>query len=447
MSRLASVNKGLRSLVLVAAAVLFSGHARADIDLRVESWPNTGPIEAFVRVTDGAGSVRGLTGPDFAVTLDGTPLGTFTLGLPPDQDPAQRISVVFVLNNGSFAAAIGPAVKDFINQMATGGYASIVQTRYSIDPDLNIQFVQPFTQIDGGTMTNSLLDFVSVVNRSGWPRSFRSLMLAVEQFATPLVALPTGPKAIILIGAGRVDLSPESMSEVVAAVTEIGIPVFTVETGDNSFAPEATARMAALAAESGGIHFTAPDALSVAEAYATVSSLLNHAYRLAIPRTAVTDCNPHMLEITAEGQSANAVFTRCDSTPQDFHFPDRVGVVPGAIVVSDRVTITGIESPVPITVYGGQYSIGCGSTFTSAPGFIVPESEICVRHTASPEPGTASSTMLIVGGVSSSFWSSTSAAPPPPPSGGSGGGGGATGVLELLLALGALFARTQWSKE
>ncbi len=374
-------------------------------------------------------------------------MNTFTFGLPPDQDPAQRISVVFVLDNGDFSDAIQGAVRDFINQMVVGDYAAIVKTRYSSDPDLNVQVVQPFTQIDGGTGTSTLIDFVTVVSREGFPKSLNSLMLAVDQFETLPVASPNGPKAIILVGRGRFDLSTQSLSDVVSRANENSIPIFVVETGDNSVAPQATARMTSLAADTGGTHFAAPNEANVAQAYGTLTSLLNNAYRLTIPQTAANDCDLHMLEVTALGQSMSSPFARCDTTPDRFGFTDQINVATGSVVVSDPVMITSIESPTSISVIGGEYSIGCVATFTTS-GFILPNEEVCVRHTTSASVLTSTSTTLTVGGESAMFTSTTSAAPPPPPAGGgggggvgNGGGGGSTGLFELLLALGALFAR------
>jgi hypothetical protein len=201
--------------------------------------------------------------------------------------------------------------------------------------------------------------------------------------------------------------------------------------------------MSALAADTGGIYLAAPTSSQVATAYETVASLLATAYQLKIPRDAVTDCNSHTLEVTALGETATIPFTRCDSTPETFQFRDAINVTADTIVVSNVVTITGIESPVNITVVDGEYSIGCGSKFASVPGILLPEEKVCVRHRASLEPSTATSTTLIVGGVSSSFYSSTSIAAGGGGSGGGGGGGGATSVIELLLALGGLFARTR----
>ena len=457
MNIIMNINR-LWTIGLFSLAVLLADPARAAIDLRVESRPRTDPIEAFVRVTDGGGSVTGLTRADFAVTLDGAPLNTFTLGLPPDQDPTQKVSVVFIIS--SWWSAARDAVRDFINQMAVGDQAAIIKFHSTRGVDPNIRspaypVLQPFTSVDGGAGTNALISFAAdpcnIYQCFGrvffeWQSAIHR---AVDQFVTPPATLPDGPKAIVLIGDLYGGTGP--YSDAMAEANAIGIPIFTVSTSDVSADAAATALMTSLAEDTGGHYFPSRTDKAFTAAFVSLAGLLNNAYLLAIPSTAVTDCNLHMLEVRSRGQSASFAFTRCDSTPDDFHFTAREETAPGAVVVSETATITGIESPVSISVTGGEYSIGCGATFTSARGFILPDAGVCVRHRASSDPATGTATVLIIGGVSSSFWSTTSAAPPPPPpppppsggggSGGSGGGGGATGVIELLLSLGALFAR------
>jgi hypothetical protein len=110
-------------------------------------------------------------------------------------------------------------------------------------------------------------------------------------------------------------------------------------------------------------------------------------------------------------------------------------VEPSAVVQSNSVTISGIQVAVPVTVSGGDYSVGCTGTFTSAAGSIGNNETVCVRHTASSSVSTSTTTTLTVGGVSGTFQSTTRAAPPA-----SGGGGGATGAVELFLGLAALAA-------
>ena len=100
--------------------------------------------------------------------------------------------------------------------------------------------------------------------------------------------------------------------------------------------------------------------------------------------------------------------TTADNQPNAFTFVDRVNVAPGALLTSNTVTITGIAVPAPIAVVGGQYSIGCTSTFVSTPGTISNGQTVCVRHVNDPIRG--SSTVLTVGGVSDTFSSTADSA-------------------------------------
>ncbi len=114
-----------------------------------------------------------------------------------------------------------------------------------------------------------------------------------------------------------------------------------------------------------------------------------------------------MLEVTVLGETASAAFARCDTTPDPLAFDTQEGVAPGSVVVSNAATITGIDGPVQISVYGGGYSLGCRTGFTRAAGIALPGDLVCVRHVATEEPGALNETTLVVGGVPASFYSTT----------------------------------------
>ena len=441
MTRRVCLTRWLQPFALLAAAVL-AAPAQADVDLRVEAKPITEDIDAFARVTDQNGDpVGGLDGSDFAVTLDGTALSTFTFTLPPAQDPTQRVSVIFAMDySGSVQStaltAMQNAVIDFIDQMVAGDHAAIIKFN-NTNPD-QASVVQAFTAIDDGGAGDSAL--VSAV-MAPYPGTGTNLLdavnLAVDTFVTPGTPLPNGPKAVILISDGGENSSVETQSDVVAHANDNSLPVFTIGVGDIDTDPAREELLSSLAENTGGDYIPAPDDQGIADAYVTISESLNNEYKLTIPTIEVQDCDQHTLDVTVQGETGSITFTRCDTTPDDFNFTNATGVAPSSVVTSNAVTIVGIDTPAPISVTGGEYSIGCGATFTSAPGTIAFNETVCVRHTASANFSTTSApTVLIVGGVSASFTSTTRAAPPPP---GGGGGGGATGIVELLLGLGALF--------
>ena len=331
--------------------------------------------------------------------------------------------------------------------MAVGDYAAIVEYGHRNGDPTRPPDVLPLTQIDGGAGTELLIDALAptIVNASQ-AGTFDALMLAVDQFATPPVVLPDGPKAIVLVGLGTIGGS-STQSGIVAFANATGIPIFTVGIGDVDLSDYSTSLLTSLAEDTGGTHVRRdePDL-----ALATVASLLNDAYRLSFPQATVSDCDPHVLAATVSGLGARDLLasiplTRCDTTPEPFLFEPLIGATPGSVVVSNAVTIAGIESPVAVAVFGGKYSIGCSATFTPVPGFLSPGDIVCVRHKASRNTLSWHSTTLVVGGVSSTFSSETSAASAsptadPPPAAPATSGGGATGLLEVLLGLLAVLA-------
>ena len=116
----------LRTPGLVAIVQMVAATAYADIDLRVESRPMTGAIEAFVRVTEGTETVTGLKPADFVMTLDGRPLSRFGFRLPVDQDPDRSLSVVVVLADGRATESAIPAIA----RLPAGTFVAILRVSY-----------------------------------------------------------------------------------------------------------------------------------------------------------------------------------------------------------------------------------------------------------------------------------------------------------------------------
>lgn len=96
-----------------------------------------------------------------------------------------------------------------------------------------------------------------------------------------------------------------------------------------------------------------------------------------------------------------------DTTPNPFFFVDLSGAARSTVMTSNAVTITGINTPSPVSVTGGTYSIGCTGTFTATAGTVANGQTVCVRHTSSASFGTATTTTLTVGGVSDAFTTTT----------------------------------------
>ncbi|MGQ0699256.1 MAG: carbohydrate binding domain-containing protein [Panacagrimonas sp.] len=106
--------------------------------------------------------------------------------------------------------------------------------------------------------------------------------------------------------------------------------------------------------------------------------------------------------------SFTAIILASDDLPDPFGFTAVSGVAPNSQQTSNTVVLGGFAGTAPISVMGGQYSIGClADGFTTAPGTVTSGQTVCVRHTASSLPNTAVETRLAVGGVSGTFRSST----------------------------------------
>ncbi|MGH8251418.1 MAG: VWA domain-containing protein [Steroidobacteraceae bacterium] len=437
--------------MLLLSAVFYSGSALATVELRVEARPIADPIQAFITVTDANGDpVGGLTAASFTVNLDGDPLtiAPGDLTLPPAQDPNQKVSVAFAMDYSDSVTVVAldamrNAVIAFIDAMNAGDAATVIK----FNADTGAAVVLPFTLIDDGGAGDIAL--TAAVN-GDYPGNGTNLLdainLAVDQFVTPAIPLPDGPKAIIVVSDGGENESTATATEVIANANANSIPVFGVGVGDFTL-PGRTELMTDLGVQTGGDFLPAPNDAEIAAAYVTIKELLSNEYLLSIP-SAIADCAEHTLEVAVTGQalSASATFTRqeCDTSPNPFTFTSQTDVTAASDVTSNEVTITGIEVPTPISVRIGRYSIGCGTTnadFTDLDGTVSNGDTLCLRHSAHPDASTSRVTTLTVGDFSTTFTSTTSATAPPPPPGGGGGGGGATGFVELLLGLAALLGR------
>ena len=100
-----------------------------------------------------------------------------------------------------------------------------------------------------------------------------------------------------------------------------------------------------------------------------------------------------------------------DTTPDGFSFVAQTGLQPNALVTSNAITISGINTPAPISVSGGgsgsAYSIGCNGVFSTIAGSIANGQSVCIRQTTSTANNTTVSATLSVGGVSAVFSATT----------------------------------------
>ena len=429
----------------LAAAAVFAAPAHANVDVRIEARPVSGPVQVYVKVTDSSGPVSGLTSADFGIFEDNVqiPLQPADVTLPPAQGGAQHVSVMFVMDySGSVQStaldALEQAVKDFINlEMQPGDEAGIIKFNNS----RGVSLIQDFLPIDGpGNPNNLALEAAVDQNYLGTGTPLLdALLLAVNQFVTPPHALPAGPKAILMVSDGGENQSSATLDEVIGLANDNSLPIFTIGVGDVTQAGR-TELMQGLGDETGGLYF--PPLQSdeeVGEAYAAIAELLSNEYLITYS-SGITNCLAHALRVEVAGrQPVTTHFSRrtCDTEPDDFSFTNQTGVEPSATVTSNTETITGIEVDAHISVLQGTYSIGCTGTFTSNPDLISDGETVCLQQQASPNFSDSRTTTLTIGGVARTFRTTTRQQTGG--GGGGGGGGGAFGLLEFLL-LGGLAA-------
>ena len=110
--------------------------------------------------------------------------------------------------------------------------------------------------------------------------------------------------------------------------------------------------------------------------------------------------------------------TTDDIIPDPFHFTDQTDATSSTQVVSDTITVTGINAPAPIklsvTGGSGSYSINDGA-FTFKAGTVKLDDKVQLRVTTPATPGATVSATLTIGGVSDTWEVTTKSSDTPPP--------------------------------
>ena len=99
-----------------------------------------------------------------------------------------------------------------------------------------------------------------------------------------------------------------------------------------------------------------------------------------------------------------------DTTPDAFSFAPKASVALNAEVISDSITVSGIDAPAPISVTGGLYSIN-GGAYTGVAGVVSNGDTVMVQQISSPFNNTLTSATLTIGGVSTAFSAMTQVGP------------------------------------
>lgn len=91
-----------------------------------------------------------------------------------------------------------------------------------------------------------------------------------------------------------------------------------------------------------------------------------------------------------------------DTTPNAFTFTDQTNVALNTDIISNAITVTGINAATAISITGGSYKIDSGSYTTSA-GTVTNGQSVTVKAHSSSSNSTAVNAVLTIGGVSDTF--------------------------------------------
>jgi len=91
-----------------------------------------------------------------------------------------------------------------------------------------------------------------------------------------------------------------------------------------------------------------------------------------------------------------------DNTPDAFVFTDQIGIALNSVVISNSITVTGINSETAISVTGGEFSINNGP-YSSTSSSVNNNDLVTVRLIASSAYISTTQATLTIGGVSATF--------------------------------------------
>ncbi len=103
-----------------------------------------------------------------------------------------------------------------------------------------------------------------------------------------------------------------------------------------------------------------------------------------------------------------------DTTPNPFTFVDQSGVARATTIISNSITVSGINAPAAISVLNGAYEINGSGVFVTTPGMVSNGNTVRVSHTSSANYLSIVTSVLTIGGVLDTFTSQTLAEPVAP---------------------------------
>ena len=246
----------------------------------------------------------------------------------------------------------------------------------------------------GGSHWEGFIDEAAVFNRA----------LTAEEIAAIYATGTTGMCAI----------SPDITPDVFTFIDQTGVALNTLTTS-NSVTVSAV-NVAAPISITGGEY-----ELNGSGTWTTAVGTVNNGDTVRVRRTSSSNYSittDATLTIGGVSDTFSVTTIMADTTPDPFAFISQTGMPLRTTIVSNPVSITGINDATPISVTGpgAAYSISIDNGITwggwlSTPGAVLLNNQVKIRVTSSASGGTQTSATLMVGGGSSTFIITTQGAP------------------------------------
>ena len=236
---------------------------------------------------------------------------------------------------------------------------------------------------------------------SGTTNWLRGIAWSGSQFVT------TGSAGIILTGCNEPpadDVTPDPFSFPPATGVEPDSEVtseFITVTGINAPAPIRISKGGTYSIGDGGVFTGQADQVNESDKVRVrVKSSADYGTTVKVTLTIGTGTGD--FKVTTQDK---------DSKPDPFRFSPVTGTEPNTEVTSDPITVTGINAAAPISIAGGEYSIGENSAFTRKNGTVKVNDTVRVRVKSSDSYDTTAKATLTIGGVSGDFEVTTASEP------------------------------------
>ncbi len=144
-------------------------------------------------------------------------------------------------------------------------------------------------------------------------------------------------------------------------------------------------------------------------AFTAVAGFVNNGNTVLVQHTSSTSLTTQTnttLTIGGVSDVFTSITLGTDTIPDQFTFIDKFDVPLVTAIVSNPISIAGINGLASITISGGEYSVNNG-TFTANKSVVNNDDRVVLRHISHENIATATATILTVGGISAVFSSTT----------------------------------------